>query len=1098
MRPFVHLIAAWSLLISCFAGASYGQNKSVDELSVESIRHPEQLQLSLWADSTQLANPVAFTIDNSGVMFICETFRQNQGVEDNRSHMDWLDDDLAAQSLDDRLAYFKKHLGDDVKQYEEQEDRITRLVDTNRDGKADQYGVFADGFNDILAGTGAGVLVHNGEVFYTCIPDVWKLIDNDNDGVADDQTSLHYGYGVRVAFRGHDLHGLVIGPDGRLYFSIGDRGYNITTKDGRTLHDPASGAVFRCELDGSKLEVFATGLRNPQELAFDDHGNLFTGDNNSDGGDQARLVHVVEGGDTGWRMYYQYLSDRGPWNREKLWHPQHDGQAAYLVPPICNFADGPSGLTYYPGTGLGKQYKNTFFLCDFRGDAAISGVRSFRFEPAGATYKMVQPERFLWNVLATDVDFGPDGAMYLTDWIEGWNGVNRGRVIRVSHPDEDGSKRAKNIARLLEKTFAAEKVGSLARRMGHADRRIRMKSQFEIVRRGAVWQLAKVAKENGNTLARLHAVWGLGQLARTTEISKKESRAVQSLLPLTQDDAHVIRKAAIEILGDLRTRDALPNIKKALADAHPAVRAAAGIAISKFGLVDVTTEVVELLAKNDDADTVLRHGGIVALANNCTIDQLLALRDDERTAVRRAVVVALRRKKSARVAEFLRDKDRSIVAEAALAIHDVPIVDAMPELAALASTALGDDDALIRRVLNANFRLGGEENARAITQILGETGVSESMQLEALAMLESWNTPSNRDRVLGDWRPLSARSREIAANALQHALPRIANCPPTVAIEGIRLATTMGLKEAGAMALQMVTRVDFDAPKRAALLRPLTELLPDMAKTVVAQALDDTQPNVRAAARDLLVELDPESGMEALASAMTTATVMEQQAAFATLATVESDQAADILQSVAKKQLLTGKLAPEVQLDAVEAVKRRGLEGTIESFLGDVKNRPYGEAHLAVVGGDVDRGKAIFEGNVTLSCTRCHKAGKDGGRVGPNLAGIGATKTPDYLLESLVDPNKVIAEGFGTLIVVTEDGLQKQGVLQKETDAFVQLVDAEGKQFFVMKDEILDRTNGKSAMPEDLTKDLTPFELRDLIAFLQSLKTPWVETVGHD
>src|SRR5947209_3616632 len=162
---------------------------------------------------------------------------------------------------------------------------------------------------------------------YTCIPDLWLLEDTKGAGRADVKKSLHTGYGVHVSFLGHDMHGLRMGPDGKLYFSIGDRGLHVETA-GKTIDAPDTGSVLRCNPDGSQLEIVATGLRNPQELAFDEFGNLFTCDNNADHGDKARWVYVVEGGDSGWRIGYQHLRSPvalGPWNAEKLWYPRWEG-----------------------------------------------------------------------------------------------------------------------------------------------------------------------------------------------------------------------------------------------------------------------------------------------------------------------------------------------------------------------------------------------------------------------------------------------------------------------------------------------------------------------------------------------------------------------------------------------------------------------------------------------------------------------------------------------------------------------------------------------------------------------------------------------------
>jgi len=156
--------------------------------------------------------------------------------------------------------------------FEQNSERVKLIWDSTGSGKADKATVFADGFNRAEDGIAAGVLarkeVFTSPVSRTCICS--RIPRNANQ--ADVKESLATGFGIHVQFIGHDLHGLRIGPDGKLYMSIGDRGLNITTKEGRKLFYPDTGCVLRCDRDGSNLEVVHSGLRNPQELAFDDYG----------------------------------------------------------------------------------------------------------------------------------------------------------------------------------------------------------------------------------------------------------------------------------------------------------------------------------------------------------------------------------------------------------------------------------------------------------------------------------------------------------------------------------------------------------------------------------------------------------------------------------------------------------------------------------------------------------------------------------------------------------------------------------------------------------------------------------------------------------
>ena len=152
--------------------------------ATDGIRLADGLLIETWAESPLVEDPVAICVDADGRVYVAETFRQEHGVEDNRSQPYWLLDDLAAVRTEDRLAKYRKwaHKRENgMEWYTEKEDRIRCLQDIDGDGVADSSVIFADGFNAPLDGTGAGLIMNGDELWYTCIPNMWRLRDVDGD-----------------------------------------------------------------------------------------------------------------------------------------------------------------------------------------------------------------------------------------------------------------------------------------------------------------------------------------------------------------------------------------------------------------------------------------------------------------------------------------------------------------------------------------------------------------------------------------------------------------------------------------------------------------------------------------------------------------------------------------------------------------------------------------------------------------------------------------------------------------------------------------------------------------------------------------------------
>ena len=155
-------------------------------------------RVELFAAEPLLAHPVAFALDAQGNCYVAECHRRREGgIGDNRHNPEWVDDDLAAQTVDDRRKLLHRHQRARLKNWQRGSEKLRLIRDDDGDGVADRSTVFAEGFDDILTGAAAGVLPLGDRVLFTCIPDLWELRDGDGDGRADERRSMAHGFAAR-------------------------------------------------------------------------------------------------------------------------------------------------------------------------------------------------------------------------------------------------------------------------------------------------------------------------------------------------------------------------------------------------------------------------------------------------------------------------------------------------------------------------------------------------------------------------------------------------------------------------------------------------------------------------------------------------------------------------------------------------------------------------------------------------------------------------------------------------------------------------------------------------------------------------------------
>jgi quinoprotein glucose dehydrogenase len=676
-------------------------------------------------------------------------------------------------------------------------------------------------------------------------------------------------------------------------------------------------------------------------------------------------------------------------------------------------------------------------------------------------------------------------------------------------------KPVREVKTIFAEGFDHRSLDELSGLLAHKDRRVRMEAQFAIVdqafeslkknskpnrARREITRLAQAAKRHPTQLARLHGIWGLGQIAA------KYPDELKAIAGLLGDKDAEVRAQTAKVLGDAGYARNNKTLISMLNDTDARVRFFAAQSLGKLTIQDAAAPLIEMLRDNADEDLYLRHAGVVALAHINNADILSEASVDPDASVRLAALLAMRRLNDENIAAFLDDPDPLLILEAARAINDVPIKAALPQLAALAGDiarvaalkppAGVDIDLqtpLMLRVVNANFRVGTETTAEALAALAANNAALEKGRTEALQALSSWAEPHPRDRIVGVYRPLEKREASVAAQSMERRFDGIlASATTPVKLSAIRAAGALKIQGATPRIMQAALDSSASPRIRAESLHALKELDASRLALAVEKTINSDSALLRKTAVSYLGVLSKGRALTALRGILASGSIGEKQSAFAVLATLGGPEAEAMIREWLDR-LLAGKSNASLHLDILEAAEKRpeaSVKKTLEAYRASL---PQGDEvapfHTALHGGDINAGRKVFLEKIEVACIRCHKLKGKGGDVGPIQDGIGSRHPREYLLESIVAPSVKIAEGFASVSVEMNNGDEFNGTVKSESATELVLNLTNGTAVKIKKTDIgFRQTSSLSGMPPGMGQILTKRELRDLIEFLASLK----------
>lgn len=423
MKPSQLILAAAGLVAAVAACADATRSGRANALAqLQQLKTAEGLETTLFAFEPDVVNPTDMDVDSKGRIWVCE----------GANYRVW-------------QKWGKQRPGGD---------RIQVFEDTDGDGVADKVTTFYQG-DEINAALGICVL--GDKVIVSRAPDVLVFEDKNGDLKADGPPTKLFT-GIHGVDHDHGVHAFVFGPDGKLYFNMGNEGRELHLPNGQLVTDVDGNAVItegkpyrqglalRLNLDGTGVEVVGHNFRNNYELAVDSFGTVWQSDNDDDGNRGVRINYVMEHGNYG---YVDEMTGAGwgekrtGWESEiplRHWHLNDPGAVPNL---LQTGAGAPTGILVYEGNLLPPVFRNQIIHCD----AGARVVRAYPVADSGAGYTATATN-IIWTddtwFRPSDACVGPDGSLYVADWNDAGVGGHymadqnletmTGRIYRVAPP----------------------------------------------------------------------------------------------------------------------------------------------------------------------------------------------------------------------------------------------------------------------------------------------------------------------------------------------------------------------------------------------------------------------------------------------------------------------------------------------------------------------------------------------------------------------------------------------------------------------------------------------------------------------------------------